>query len=159
MEKKYAIKYLDVLYYDGKVLPVTLEIKNKRRYLKFVLSGTTLKLEDCNPNLQTYNYGARSIVSLISGEKTKRYGELGTLTGAISAYGNYKMLAKYPTISKMYRLLNHNEFEGVIKDSQAIGQYFDTELTETQIKDIFTCIQRGYEQKRNTDRLAIDERN
>ena len=32
MEKKYEVKYIDVLYIDGKVIPVSLEYKKDKKY-------------------------------------------------------------------------------------------------------------------------------
>ena len=36
MEKKYEVKYIDVLYIDGKVIPVSLEYKKDKKYVNFI---------------------------------------------------------------------------------------------------------------------------
>ena len=74
MEKKYSVKYIDVLYYDNKVLPVTL-VKDKKgnKQLLFITKNAKMDIETYIENVSTFNKGAHSIMTLRTVNEIKRY--------------------------------------------------------------------------------------
>lgn len=143
MEKKYEVKYIDVLYIDGKVIPVSLEYKKDKKYINFILNDVKLEVEKMYINQATYNKAAQTIVMIKAGDGTVRYAEIGTLTSAICKYGK-SVGYKYDKLSAL-RDISFADSNGVINiPASKIGKYFDTELSLKEIKDISKILQHGY---------------
>lgn len=143
MEKKYQVKFVDMLYIDNKLIPVSIEHKKDKKYINFILNDVKLEVEKMYINQATYNKATQTIVMIKAGDGTVRYAEIGTLTSAICHYGK-SVGYKYDKLS----ILRDGAFtnsKGVINiPADKIGKYFDTELSLKEIKDISKILQHGY---------------
>lgn len=144
MEKKYSVKYIDVLYYDNKVLPVTyVRDKKGNKSLLFLLNNAKVAIENEVTGVSTYNRGAYNIMTLCTANETKRYAEIGTLTSAIINYG---LVAgtKFPELYKVKKLVDDKNPIDSKKYDQIAKTYFNTELSVSEIKSLFEELQKGY---------------
>ena len=144
MEKKYSVKYIDVLYYDNKVLPVSL-VKDKKgnKKLLFIDKNAKMDIETYIENVSTFNKGAHSIMTLRTVNQIKRYAEIGTLTSAIINYGP-EGYTKFPKLLKVKKLVDEKNPVDAETHSKIAREYFETELTVEEIKTLFTELQKGY---------------
>lgn len=144
MEKKYSVKYIDVLYYDNKVIPVThLNTKNGKKVL-FLLNNAKIDVVTEISNVSTYNTGASNILTLRTANDTKRYAEIGTLTSAIINYGKTGR-TQFPKLFSVKKLVDTQNPVDDVQYSQITREYFNTELTVSEIKDLFKELQAGYD--------------
>ncbi len=144
MEKKYEVKYIDVLYIDGKVIPVSLEYKKDKKYINFILNNVKCEVEKMYINQATYNKAANTIVTFKALDNSVRYAELGTLTSAICNYGQ-KVGYKYSKLSIAKDIVAVNEKLRSDLSSDKICKYFATELSVAEIKDVAKTLQQGYD--------------
>lgn len=143
MEKKYQVKFVDMLYIDNKLIPVSIEHKKDKKYINFILNDVKLEVEKMYINQATYNPATHTIIMIKAGDGTVRYAEIGTLTSAICKYGK-SVGYKYNKLSVL-RDLSFAESKGDINiPADKIGKYFDTELSIKEIKDISKILQQGY---------------
>lgn len=144
MEKKYSVKYIDVLYYDNKVLPVSL-VKDKKgnKKLLFIAKNAKMDIETYIENVSTYNKGAHSIMTLRTVNEIKRYAEIGTLTSAIVNYGQVAG-TKFPKLLKVKKLVDEKNPIDDATHTNIVKDYFETELSVEEIKTLFNELQRGY---------------
>ena len=150
MEKKYSVKFIDVLYYDNKVIPVTY-VKDKKgnKSLLFLLNNAKLAIETEVQGVSTYNKGSHSIMTLRTANATKRYAEIGTLTSAIINYAQNGR-TKFPKLYSVKKLVDEKNPIDDATHSAIAKEYFNTELTVSEIKELFTELQKGYEKNNFT---------
>lgn len=135
MEKSYQIKMIDVLYYDGKIIPVQLTTIKGKKYINFIGKKVKLAVAEMHNTLETYNEGAQSIIMLKTVNGETRYAELGSFTAALVNSKN-KFLAKYSKLYKFKDVVNSKTNTDDLSPN-IVGEYFDTELSLEEIKDIF----------------------
>lgn len=143
MEKTYSVKDIEVLYYDNKVIPVTHLYTNNDKKILFLLNNAKLDIVTEIPNVSTYNIGAGNILTLRTANDTKRYAEIGTLTSAIINYGKTGR-TQFPKLFSVKRLVDTQNPVNDVQYAQIAREYFNTELTVSEIKDLFKELQAGY---------------
>lgn len=144
MDKKYSVKDIEVLYYDNKVIPVTHLNTKKGKKILFLLNNAKIDVETEILGVSTYNKGANNILTLRTANDTKRYAEIGTLTSAIINYGKTGR-TQFPKLFSVKRLVDTQNPVDNAQYSQIAKEYFNTELSVEEIKDLFKELQKGYD--------------
>ncbi|MBQ7884467.1 MAG: hypothetical protein IJ318_00015 [Clostridia bacterium] len=144
MEKKFSVKYIEVLYYDDKVIPVSyIAGKNGRNQLLFLLNDAKLEIVEVKQPFGTYNKGAQKIVILKTANDTTRYAEYGTLTSALIHYG-IEEGSQFANLFRVKKLVDDKNPIDSTTQSTIAREYFNTELSVAEIKALFAELQRGY---------------
>lgn len=147
MEKLYSVKDIDVLYHDGKIIPVVLENKNGKTFANEILSKNSYELNKQVFGLETFNKSAQYIVSLSTNSEIKSYGEIGSLANCICLYGKNSD-SKNSTLSKI--LCMFKNFKNT-EDKELVENYFKIDLKKSEIKELFENMQNQY--KKETEGL------
>ena len=140
----YTIKDINVVYYDGKLLPILIESKKESNtnccvyYAKFINNGVRIKISDIDYGF-VHNTGANAKVFLSIPNGEVRRVELGNLWGAIEAYGA-KIYMTFPELSKIRSIKR----APLTNDSEIIKEFFNTKLNNKQIVILFSELQKEY---------------
>lgn len=153
MEKTISVKDLDVLYYDKKLLPVTIERKKGKVYARFLLNNTKVELENLHYNVETYNQGALGVLTLKIVNDETRYAEIGTLLSTIACYGA-RLQRSFPNLYKVRGIVKGNIVLLEQQKEQIINEYFKNELTETEIKSLFENLNKEFKLQHRHERVV-----
>lgn len=148
MENKYSVKNIDVLYYDEKIIPVKLEVKGNVKYLNFILNNTKLSLDKFILGTKSYNKNAPIVVLMSTAGGSKRYGELGSLTSAVVAYGDQEVKKNFPSLAVIKSVVEDDKHVSDEVKTDIVKNFFSQELTKSDIKNLFGILQHGYAQYR-----------
>lgn len=146
MEKTISVKNLDVLYYDKKLLPVIRERKKDKEYLNFLLNKEKVEIENLHYGVETYNQGALGVLTIEVPNNKAKYAEIGTLLNAIVCFGT-KLQKSFPNLYKVRGVIKGNIMLPEQQKEQAIRDYFNMELTETEVKSLFENLNKEFKPK------------
>ncbi len=141
MEKLYSVKDIDVLYYDGNILPIVLENKSGKTFANDILSKKSYELNKKVYGLDTYNKSAQYIVSLSTNNQIKYYGEIGSLANCICEYGK-NIDSKDATLNRILHLFRNIK---TVDEKLFVDDYFKIALNKSEIKELFDKMQTKYQ--------------
>lgn len=140
MEKMYAVRDIDILYFDGKILPVIITNKDNKIYANEILTNKKYELKKIVYGLETFNKGAQYIASLSTGNNIKTYGEVGSFANCICNYG--KKADSHDV--KIERILDLFKNFNKVDEKLIIDDFFKKDLTKNEIKEITNILQKYY---------------
>lgn len=152
MEKIISTKHLDVLYYDGKLLPVTLERKDNKKYVRFLIKNVNVEIENLIYDSKKHNSGALGMLILKAPHQETRYAEIGSLLSAICNYGSILQ----NNFTKFYRIREIVKGDLAVTEEEkahTIQDYFNTNLNESEIKSLFQELNKGYKLQNKNERI------